>query len=352
MGSMYVWIPRYAYAITSNYHNGGNGISGTIKIAFLDGTKEYNKGANIDYTYQGNSDKAILVNKTGEGNWNEHPAFNFGGTILSGIWVAKYEASHSDAGNASTLEGSSQTIKIQPNVTSWRNAKIGDMFTYCQNMNSSEEASNYGISTNKNEIDPHMMKNSEWGVVTYLAQSSYGRNGNEISINNSNGFITGNSGGSADASFIGTKYAYDSQSGQKASTTGNISGIYDMSGGAYEYVASYMNNNSYVENYASSILYSNERYKDVYDKSASDTSNNNYDINNYFYGDALYETSNSATGNQSWFNDYSAFLYSNYPFFYRGGSYSNSSFAGIFSFDCIHGDISMSISFRPVLAIM
>ena len=28
-----------------------------------------------------------------------------------------------------------------------------------------------------------MMKNSEWGAVTYLTQSKYGRNENEIMIN-------------------------------------------------------------------------------------------------------------------------------------------------------------------------
>ena len=36
------------------------------------------------------------------------------------------------------------------------------------------------------------MKNSEWGAVAYLAHSQYGRNGHEITINNSSNFITGN----------------------------------------------------------------------------------------------------------------------------------------------------------------
>ena len=354
MGSMYVWIPRYAYAITSNYHNGGNGISGTIKIAFLDGTKTYNIGSEVTYKYQGNSERVKLTNKTGESNWNEHPAFKFGGTILSGIWVAKFEASRSDAGTDKDSMGTSSTIKIQPNVTSWRDENIGDIFTYCQNMNSSNKASIYGISTNKNIIDPHLIKNIEWGAVAYLTQSSYGRNGKEPYINNSSDFITGNSGGSTSASTSsGARYRYTTPNGQKASTTGNVSGIYDMSGGSLEYVACYVNNgdSSLTEN-ANSLLNANSKYKDVTIMGSGNSSSSNYDANRNIYGDAIYETSKSYEDNNGWFYDRARYFNSANPFLMRGGYISYGSNAGIFSFYISSGINATSNSFRPVLTVL
>ena len=96
----------------------------------------------------------MLANKTGEGNWNEHPAFNFGGTILSGIWVAKFEASRSDASISSI--GTNYLIKIQPNVVSWRTITISNAFTTCLNMNSTSNADKYKISSDDSTIDPHL----------------------------------------------------------------------------------------------------------------------------------------------------------------------------------------------------
>ena len=59
----------------------------------------------------------------------------------------------------------------------------------------------------------------------YLAHSKYGLN--TKTINNNEDFYTG--GGAGDAYKINTDQ----------STTGNITGIYDMSGGLYEFTASY-----------------------------------------------------------------------------------------------------------------
>ena len=41
-GSYWVWIPRYAYKITSNLNNGGTGVSGTILVEFLQGKTNKN----------------------------------------------------------------------------------------------------------------------------------------------------------------------------------------------------------------------------------------------------------------------------------------------------------------------
>src|SRR5699024_5953484 len=118
-----------------------------------------------------------------------HPAFtkdkaNGGWTEeLPGIWVGKYETSQSDAGT--TNMGSSGIVQIKPNVTSWRGMTIGEMY---------EKAKAYST-----ELKSHMLKNSEWGAVAYLTHSKYGRNRTEIAINNSSDYITGTSGGIADA---------------------------------------------------------------------------------------------------------------------------------------------------------
>src|SRR5690606_19467069 len=91
-----------------------------------------------------------------------------------------------------------------------------------------------------NEVNTHMMKNTEWGAVAYLSKSIYGAN-DEIWINNSSTYTTGCAGNSVSANYYnGCQNAYNTPNGQKASTTHNIYGVYDMSGGALEYVAAYV----------------------------------------------------------------------------------------------------------------
>jgi hypothetical protein len=120
------------------------------------------------------------------------------------------------------------------------------MFTAIQtNMNSTNGTTNYGFSGTT--YDTHMMKNTEWGAVAYLSQSKYGKYGNttysgvdkEVAINNCSTFITGIAGDTVSASSSSTTCTtntYNTTKGITASTTGNISGIYDMSGGSWEYV--------------------------------------------------------------------------------------------------------------------
>ena len=202
-----------------------------------------------------------------------------------------------------------------------------------------------------------MMKNSEWGAVAYLSKNSYGING-EITINNSSSYITGSAGGSVSAAENeGTTNDYTSSQGVKASTTGTVYGIYDMSGGSYEYVAAYVNNgNSNLTTYGSSLVNETRSYmKDVYDMGSGDTRAANYAANSDVYGDAIYETSSgtyNSSGDsnaQSWHGDYSYFPYSTDPFFHRGGGYDNSSNAGAFCFVQNVGDTNGNSGFRPVL---
>ena len=146
----------------------------------------------------------------------------------------------------------SKTVKVLPNAESWRYISVGKAFKVSYNMKSNEI---YGL--NATTADTHLMKNSEWGAVAYLTQSHYG-NMQINSDNNSgvwnNGYHNGDSYytiktgyalGSRDSytsinEMSTTYYEYNTENGQKASTTRNIYGIYDMAGGSWEYTASFL----------------------------------------------------------------------------------------------------------------
>ena len=320
-GSMWVWIPRYAYSITSGYHSSS---TGTIEIKFL------KESSNV--AYDGTS---AWDNVSGQGKWNIHPAFNYGQEV-SGIWVAKFEASRSNA--TSSNAGSNNTIKIQSGVQSWRSITVNDIYTNCLNYNKT--------------LNSHMMKNDEWGAVAYLSKSKYGKQNEEVWINNSSSYITGSAGNSASAGTdAGTTNDYTSTQGVKASTTGTVYGVYDMSGGAWEYVAGYVNNgNGSLTSYGSSLVNGDAKTKNVYSKASSDNNTNNYNANSGKYGDAVYETSaNGNSSNGSWYGDYSYFPSTGNPFFKRGGFYDSGTDAGVFYFGNVSGYSSSNVSFRPVL---
>ena len=325
-GSMWVWIPRYAYSITSGYHSSS---TGNIEVEFMKGlTNETSTG------------RTTFQNSSGQGNWNIHPAFNYGQTV-SGIWVAKFKASPEGATtNTSNSEynGTGKKLQVKPGVSSWRSITISNMYDVCKNYNSA--------------LNSHMMKNDEWGAVAYLSKSKYGKQNEEVWINNSGSYITGSAGNSASAgSNTGTTNDYTSTQGVKASTTGTVYGVYDMSGGAWEYVAGYVNNgNGNLTNYGSSLVNGDAKTKNVYSKGSSDNATDNYNANSSKYGDAVYETSaNGNTVNGSWYGDYSAFPGTSIPFFKRGGYYDNGTIAGVFFFNGDNGYSGDSVSFRPVL---
>ena len=297
-GSMWVWIPRYAYSITSGYQSSS---AGNIEVEFMKGlTNETSTG------------RTSFQNASGQGNWNIHPAFNYGQTV-SGLWVAKFEASNSGG-----------KIKVEPGVQSWRSITVNDIYTNCLNYNKT--------------LNSHMMKNDEWGAVAYLSKSKYGKNA-EVDINSDSSYYTGGGSGNAYVTNVGQ------------STTGTVHGVYDMSGGAWEYVAAYVNNgNSNLTNYGSSLVNGDAKTKNVYSKGSSDSRDNNYSANSGKYGDAVYETSaNGNSSSSSWYGDCSNFPYTSGPFFERGGNYNNGTGAGVFYFSNSNGISYGGDSFRPVL---
>ena len=239
----------------------------------------------------------------------------------------------------------------------------------------------YGL--NAQSIDTHMMKNMEWGAIAFLTNSIYGRyndsstciaSGCEVWINNINtGYgngtavsgqpqwgpsITGCDGTSTSAGVSSSQTAcasgYDwKTNGVNASTTGNQYGIYDMSGGAWEYVMGVQKDSSGNVQVASSGFSTSSlpdsKYYDLYDYQAED----GVGYTRYHLGDATREVlkNTSSQGQNAWWSDYSYNIYSLYPWVARGGRYNTGSSAGVFYFDR-HGGWGGSLySFRSVLSL-
>lgn len=295
-GSLWVWIPRYEYKI--NNSNSSN--AETIEINFL---KD--------------------ISNTITENYIKHPAFNFGTTELKGIWVAKFEAS-----------GTKDSINIKPGQKPLMRIKIQEMFVAAKNIKNNNK---YGWDVNDTSIDTHLIKNIEWGAVAYISNSIYGKNAN-ITLNDFAGYSTGG----------GDENAYKNNVGQ--STTGNVYGIYDMSGCSWEYVAAYINNGTpNLINNGNDLYLAEEKYKDIYVTGASDSQSLNYSANSNKKGDAIYETSSSYNGFKSWYNGPSYMIYSTTPFFRRGGDIDSGNNAGIFSFNNFFGANFSNFGFRPVI---
>ncbi len=302
INAYFVWIPRYEYQYTN------------LSASYAGGSAVQPDQININF---------IATSKTSpSSNYKIHPAFNFGGTELAGIWVGKFETT-----------GSASTPTIKPNLSSLRDQDVSTQFATAQRFSAS--GNSYGISTS---ADAHMMKNSEWGAVAYLSQSKYGKRGNssysgankEVYQNKSGSYITGCSSGApgADGSY-GCAYTYEkSIGGTGASTSGTIYGVYDMSGGAYKYVMGVYSNTVGTSGFSS---LPNSKYYDNYTSSSTT-----------YYGHALSETS-------GWYSDSAIFVNSVWTWFIRGGVCGHTAAAGVFNFSYGTGVAFSSYSFRVVV---
>lgn len=164
--SMFVWIPRYAYRITSGWHSSS---AGEIEIVFVDKNNEDKDGNIYDTTYAVATDG--IVQGQGMTDYVVHPAFNFGDDTLDGFWVGKYETSNTDC----TIEeatgqynNADKTVQVKAGVTSWRGININNIYTVCTELNKS--GNNYGLSSDDTIVDPHLIKNTEWGACAYLSK--------------------------------------------------------------------------------------------------------------------------------------------------------------------------------------
>lgn len=337
-GSMWVWIPRYAYKITNLCHpqNAPLENSGEIEIVFLQGTTDISAKGNekVDRvpSYIGESMSHFVLHPSFASNVDKVTYTENGGwdKELPGFWVAKYEASHSNAKDANDPSfseenandmGNSGIIKFQPNVLAWRGISESEIFTLCKNMKESLNSIGENLYGFSGDNTPHQIKNSEWGACAYLAQSKYGRNKNEVK-QQSQGYITGKDNIELETT-----------------TTGNEYGIYDLNGGSFEYVAAYLANTTN-ESTASLSEEQNLCLKNIYHEYSSSK-----------FGDGIYETSSGIeTTKMSWYNDYSQYIEMGHPLFGRGGAYNGVlGTPGLFYFGYAFGGGGPGVGFRAVV---
>ena len=365
INSMWVWIPRYKYRIPSNIGSSSDVTNPPeIDVIFESGTETTGESLTecpIDstdcyYTHPAFRDGSSVYKTTAydQGGWDEE---------LEGIWVGKFETS-----------GDATTPTIKPDIISLRNQTVSTQFdTSLKFAGGTRSTSNGTVTFSGNSTygltsstDTHMMKNTEWGAVAYLSQSKYGKMGNpnysgtnkEIYKNNSSGIYTGRSSGVPPASGSTTygSYSYDDKScssstctgsvtknaGQGASTTGTIYGIYDMSGGEFDYTMSNWAGTVGDSGFTISNLPGGSDGSKYYEKYTG-TSSREVTSEKSIKGDATYET-------MHWYSDNANFPDADYPWFGRGGYGSSSSIAGIFFFNYIMGGTYRSNgSFRVIL---
>ena len=324
----FVWIPRYSYKIwTLNTTNNKIWQEETIEINFVD-------------TDTKDSGKSI-------GDWYTHPAFTFGDKELSGIWVGKFE-----------VTGKINNPTILPNQSSIVNYNLADYFKTSLLFSGGSIQNNevvfngntkYGLDKNNNT---HIIKNNEWGAVAYLSHSQYGIL-NNIAVNDyrseqNNHFMTGCGDNVADSSGSNIcKIIYGKSNDYPQSTTGNISGIFDMSGGTGEYVMAYLDAGNNKSGLSDEWFKNANNYK-YYNQYSYSTFNSNA-IDNIAKctlktcgGDALYET-------HSWYYSMHNFMNKEYNFMKRGcGNYSGSR-ASQFCFGYGTGEGGAGTSSRVVL---
>ena len=339
----YVWIPRYRYQLWNVDSNRNEGAEQAINIVFE------NKNTTVS-------------NGTKNGEWLTHPAFTSFET--NGLWVGKFETSYDEE----TFTNSNLFLTKNPNTGAATNASNIIIKPNVRSLTNKQPSAFYTLGRGVNELlNSHMMKNMEWGATAYLTYSLYGKctesGCEEVYINNiTTGYrgstakfsgqweysasITGCSASTASAGVSSNQnacafgYAYN-QSNNKASTTGNISGIYDMSGGNWEYMMGVIQdsngnpmsgrNNLYNSGFNGTYGYptsdgqtatsktngiafpTDTRYYDLYVPNSSALNDDTwYKYTNSKLGDAMKEVAISKTNSSSgdrglWFSDYANF---------------------------------------------
>lgn len=306
INEFYVWIPRFKYRLWN--------VTGEPNISSYDA---YTKG--IDISFEKNkesggsiyckdnicySDEERTISLTQNDNDKYYTPSSFtNNEELLGFWVGKYEVSNGCKDNCLT---NSSDLTILPNQESWRNNNL----------------SNYYEAIKGKGNSYHIIKNSEWGTISYLSHSKYGICSNmkctEIASNNT--YISGKEG--------------------KDSTTGNIYGVYDMAGSASEFVmANYTSNNS--------LALNNSNFK--YNVTIPSTDYDLYSGTNFILGDATKEILLTQSSTGSWDNNYSIFIDKVNNWFIRGGMAGNEIGNGIFYYNATNDSPSEYITTRVVV---
>ena len=407
----WVYIPRYAYEVqrrdaidrvvdpqnfdivfqTADEKNIPAPSCNSANSVWVDGTPVTDAGSsnsNIlskDYRTGCWPNNRTYVANSSNTTWATHPAFTWGDTELNGIWVGKFETT-----------GKITAPTVKPNQHANISEYIGEFYTMSKSIGK-EDKCNVGGNTisgmtqnshNLQTTKSHMLKNSEWGAITYLAHSKYGAGINtsytrDTNVNKNGAYPSS----SADADGTSSRYgitgcgpvsagstsnytdgtplsadviesptacsqditrAYNGSLGVLSSTTNTIYGVYDLSGGASEYVMGNRTTSATETSTAPSwpevfTTPAKEPYVDLYVatlngpfgtkpswSSGSSEYLYNYDVCTFGTcgGTATYETTtvqSVSSGYQSWGGAGSYFVDSSDPWFYRGGHSNNGS---------------------------
>ena len=332
--------------------------------------------------------------------WATHPAFTwqytkdingFDQTVeLNGFWIGKFEAT-----------GSTQGPTILPNrkhMSRGYSGNIGDLYDIAKSMGIEDPNNKYGNTTSTDQSNQnnnnlaistsHMLKNSEWGTVAYLASSKYGAGINNVQMNtqyqqggddngdSSYGITgcgptgsgitdiytgTGTLGTNTACSINDISRSYNGSRGVLASTTNNVYGVYDMNGGAYEYVMGSYTTNAHQSSISQFANAARPPYVDLYYSgngfpSTDPLTGNDYCTWETCGGQALHETritQSVMSPYQAWNQrdkGYSYFVYPPATWFLRGGYADDGSFAGIFTSNNIDSVRDFgSVGFRVAL---
>lgn len=366
----WVWIPRYEYKIT----NPGTSEESEILIKFI---KTSQTTPDEGYTYIHPAFMDGTKNGFSNGEWDKE---------IPGFWVAKYMAGfqastidvsgtltnandtvvYSDSfytsyntsyksnalgQNLSQSGYNSQNISypvFRPLTYAYNVISIGDCYTISRKI--ADKTSFYGLKNN--QTDSHLMKNSEFGAVVYLTHSVYGANRQVITANNK-------TMGDTSKNIYGvTGYAGTTAMGTEASSTKNLSGVFDLAGCDYEYISAYLaNDHENLKQYGQSITQYDKKstkYTTTYQTGNEDTATENYNVHKNFesvkkYGDAIFETSESSSDESqtSWQSGLSQYPYVTTPFFMRTNPYDTD--ASMFGFKFQNGAPHFKIGFRVVL---
>lgn len=295
--AFYVWIPRFKYRVFNINRQASNkegysydALNKGIEIKFERGISNtgnvncvYNDmiGESIsnlaDSCLYDESDAIVTSsnNLNYKNAWYTHPAFTFGNKEIEGFWIGKFET-----------RGSKEKPIILPNISSL-NCEVCDT-NYSTNFTISKIFQNYGLS---NEVDAHMLTNLEWGAVSYLTNSKYGLCDNTgcrtTYPNNSSKYYTGRSSGDDISNIVNNYGNYDyigykldefgNQTNSRdiskvASSTRNITGVYDLVG-------------SYVEQVMGNMLNKEGEFNTL---SAGKNWDNNNVLNRKYYNTYLY----------------------------------------------------------------
>jgi hypothetical protein len=355
IGAYWVYIPRYRYQLMCmDYDDCQNRAATPTPFSI-----QFENMDNPNYQKSGAND----LKNPESGDWMTHPAFTIGSSTpddptddaeLNGLWVGKFETSNAP-GDDNLTNATYATPTIKPNQYSLRYQNILNEWNTSQTVRTHQNLSN--------QTQTFMANNDDWGAVTYLASSIYGAGVTNddygaVHINSNSSYVTGCGPTSAtsDSSYAGAttctptgdnvNRSYYTTLGRLASTTNNPTGVYDMSGGAWEYTLG-----NYDGTVKSSGLTSNgkggftqipSKYINFYSSTIFDgTYANNIQKCTLFTcgGQAMYETA-------SWNGDYANFVYSYFNWSVRGGDSTGGSGVGLFSSRYYAGGIGSNDGFR------